>query len=275
MRIGGSVMKPYSSEKEWLSYVKELNYNAVIFPLDSSATHQDVMSYLNCASDHDLMIGEVGVWRNCMSPDKGARENNIDYAIRQLELAETVKAKCCVNISGSVGSLWDGYHVYQGTKAFYDEVVETTQRIIDAVNPEHTCYSLEPMPWMTPESPEEYLQLIRDVDRKAFRVHLDYANMINSLDRYRNADDFIKRCFDLLGPYIKSVHAKDLQINDQILPICIEEIQPGKGSVNMELVLKCVKELNEEIPVFVEHLATHEEYMSASAYMHSVIEKMS
>lgn len=275
MRIGGSVMKPYSNEKEWLKHVKELNYSTVIFPVDSASSKQAIQNYAKCAEENDLLIGEVGVWRNCMSPDKQERENHIAYAIRQLELAESVKAKCCVNISGSVGALWDGYHAYQGTKGFYDEVVETTQRIIDAVNPQYTCFSLEPMPWMTPESPEEYLQLIKDVDRKAFKVHLDYANMINSIDRYRDSDGFIRKCFNLLAPYIRSVHAKDLLIKDQILPVCIEEVPPGQGSIHMSLALECVKQIDEEIPVFVEHLANHKEYLAASAYMHALAKQIS
>ena len=37
MRLGGSVMKPYASPKEWLAHVKELGYSAVIFPVESTA----------------------------------------------------------------------------------------------------------------------------------------------------------------------------------------------------------------------------------------------
>jgi len=270
MRIGGSVMKPYNSPGEWLAHVRELGYTAVIFPVDSSAGKDVIRDYLNCARDNDLLIGEVGIWRNCMALAAKEREMNISYAIRQLELAEEVGANCCVNISGSLGTLWDGYHAAQGTRAFYDSVVETTRRIIDAVKPQNTCFSLEPMPWMCPESTEEYLQMLRDVDRDCFLVHLDYANMINGLEKYRNASGFIRHCFDLLAPYIRSIHAKDLLIRDQVLPICIEEVQPGEGSIDLKLVLECAGKLPGDIPVFVEHLPDHDAYMKASAYMRNL-----
>ena len=136
MRIGGSVMKPYHSPSEWLEQVKELNYSAVIFPVDSFAPKAVVQDFLNCCRDNDLLIGEVGVWRNTMSKEDG--EKHIEYAIRQLELAEEVGANCCVNIAGSWGAYWDGYHEAQSSKAFYDAVVEMSQRIIDAVKPENT-----------------------------------------------------------------------------------------------------------------------------------------
>lgn len=267
MRLGGSVMKPYQNPREWLSHVQELGYSAVIFPVDSSASKETIREYKRCAEDHDLLIGEVEIWRNCMSPDLKEKEKNIEYAIRQLELAEEVGANCCVNISGSKGELWDGYHALQGTKVFYDEVVSVTQRIIDAVKPVKTCFTLEPMPWMCPESPEEYVSLMKDVDREAFKVHLDYANMICSVQIYRNADAFIQHCFDMLGPHIRSIHAKDLMIRDQILPVCIEEVQPGEGSMDLSLVLRCAGALPGDIPVFVEHLPDHDAYMKVASYM--------
>lgn len=272
MRIGGSVMKPYRSPAEWLAYVKELRYSAVIFPVDSTAPKSVIRDYLNCCRDNDLLIGEVGVWRNCMSKTDG--EKHIGYAIRQLELAEEVGANCCVNIAGSWGEKWDGYHPAQGTQAYYDAVVKTTQRIVDAVKPAKSCYSLEPMPWMTPESPEGYLSLVRDVDREGFKVHLDFANMVSSLERYRASAHFIRRCYELLGPHIRSVHAKDLLIDDSVLPMYIKEVQPGKGSLDLKLALQLTAELEGDIPVFVEHLDTHEDYLAASAYMHALAQEI-
>ena len=272
MRIGGSVMKPYATPAEWLEQVKELNYSAVVFPVDSSAPKNVRQDYLQCCRDNDLLIGEVGIWRNCLSKTEG--EKHIEYAIRQLELAEEVGANCCVNIAGSWGTYWDGYHEAQGSKAFYDAVVEMSQRIIDAVKPKNTSFSLEPMPWMAPESPEEYLKLIADVARESFKVHLDFANMINSLDRYRRSSDFIRKCFALLGPHIRSIHAKDLLIDDHILPICIKEVPPGHGSIDLKLALELAKELPGDIPVFVEHLDTHEDYLAASAHMHALLKTL-
>ena len=92
MRLGGSVMKPYSGPKEWLAHVKELGYSCVIFPVDSRAPKQVQRDYAQCCRDNDLLIGEVGVWRNLMARDAAERAANIDYAIRQLEMAEEVGA---------------------------------------------------------------------------------------------------------------------------------------------------------------------------------------
>ena len=273
MRLGGSVMKPYNSPSEWLAHVKEYGYSAVIFPVDSTAPKQVWKDYMQCAKDNDLLIGEVGIWRNVMARDEKERQAALDYSYRQMELAEEVGANCCVNISGSVGTLWDGYHPGNATREVYDTIVETSQKIIDAVKPTRTSYSLEPMPWMCPESPEEYLQLIKDVDRPGFKAHLDYCNMINGLDRYRKSSEFIQHCFSLLKDHIVSIHAKDVLLRDGALPIVIEEIQPGQGGIDLALVCAEAEKLDVDIPVFVEHLPTHETYMAAAATMREAAKK--
>ena len=273
MRLGGSVMKPYNSPQEWLAHVKELGYSCVIFPVESTAPASVIRDYAQCCRDNDLLIGEVGAWRNVMARDEKERAANLDWNIRQLELAETVGANCCVNISGSMAEYWDGYHPALDTQEVYDLVVENTRRIIDAVKPTHTAYSLEPMPWMVPESPEQYLQLMKDVNRPAFKVHLDYCNMLNSIERYRHASEFITHCFELLGPHIVSIHAKDALIVQGGLPIVINEIIPGAGSLDLSLVTKLAHDLGDDIPVFVEHLDTHEQYMQAANVMREAAKK--
>lgn len=50
MRLGGSVMKPYSSPQEWFAHVKALGYSAVIFPVDSNATAAVIREAANTAN---------------------------------------------------------------------------------------------------------------------------------------------------------------------------------------------------------------------------------
>ena len=267
MRIGGSVMKPYHSPKEWLALVNELQYSTVTFPVHWSAPKAVRQEYLSCIRDHDLVIGEVGVWKNLLSPDEAQRNAALSESFRCLELAEEVGANCCVNICGTPAELWDGYHPLNYARETYEKIVEISRKIIDTVQPEKTAYTLEPMPWMCPRSPEEYLQLIRDVDRHAFQVHLDYCNMISSMDRYAHAEAFIESCFALLAPHIRCIHAKDVLIDDHVLPLCIREVPPGAGSIPWARVLQLSQQLGDDIPVFVEHLPDHESYLAAIAFV--------
>ena len=267
MRLGGGIVLPYQNPEEWISRVRELGYSAVGAPVSADASKEEIDAYRDCAARNDIVIGEVGVWKNTLSLDDAERKAATDYAKVQLDLAERLRANCCVNITGARGPIWDAYYQDNYSDDTYALIVDSVREIIDAVQPRHTFYTLEPMPWMHPDSPEGYLQLVKDIDRPAFAVHLDFANMINGMNRFIHASDFIRQCFDLLGPHIKSIHAKDVALAPDALPCCLRECAPGKGSLDFRPVLRLAQSLGDETTVFIEHLGTHEEYAEAAAFM--------
>lgn len=271
MKLGIGTTLDHNSPEEWADTLVDMGCSTAVSPFDCNAPQTLKREYLAQANSHALSIGEVGVWNNVMSTSQYERETNIVYAQQQLALAEEIGARCCVNISGNAGSGgWDQYSENNYRPETYDLIVETTQNIIDAVNPQHTSYAIECMPWMIPDSPEQYLQLIADVNRPAFAVHLDYTNMLNGMQRWRNKDNFIKHCFDLLGSSIVSVHVKDVQLLAD-LPTSIVEVQPGTGGIDFNLVFRQIAKLPEETTVFVEHLPNTDAYTQAMKYVNETL----
>ncbi len=266
MRIGGAIEREYKNPDEWYKYVSELGYRAVLAPVDYRASKEEKQAYIQCAREHDLVIGEVGVWKNIIALDDMERKAAIEYCINQLELAEELGANCCVNVAGSRGEIWDGFYAENYSKDTYALIVDSIRYVIDAVKPKKTFYTLETMPWMIPDSPDEYLKLIKDVDRKAFGVNLDYVNMINCPKRYLFCDDFIEECFTKLGPYIKSIHGKDVWMENSYTTL-IHETMPGKGIVNYQKVARLCEKLGPDTTLFVEHLPDFESYKKAADYV--------
>src|SRR5205823_427766 len=105
-------------------------------------------------------------------------------------------------------SMQDAYRVRAIERAF---AVENCRRVIDAVKPKRTKFTIEMMPWNLPDGPDAYVDLIKAVARPAFGVHLDVCNAINSPRRFYESGDVIRECFRKLGRWIASCHAKDLQ----------------------------------------------------------------
>lgn len=269
MRLGGGIIRPYSNPDEWMERVRELGYSAVVSPINTGATADEIAAYCDIAKTNNVVIAEIGVWRNAISPDDKERAGVMEYAKGQLALADEMEINCCVNVSGSRGEVWDGCYADNYSPDTYTLIVDSVREIIDAVKPSRTFYTLEPMPWMRPDSPEDYLKMIKDIDRPAFAVHLDFANMINSIEKYINSSKFIEHCYELLGPHIKSIHAKDVTLSDK-LPCNISEAAPGKGTVDFAHVLRLTQALGDDMPLFAEHLHTHEEYRDATNYIRSV-----
>jgi sugar phosphate isomerase/epimerase len=251
--------------------VKEYRYSAVTTPIGHDASREELHAYVEAARQNDIVIGEVGIWRNPMSTDIAEAKANIEYSKKRLALAEELGANCCVNIVGARGELWDGFYEDNYSEDVYAMIVDISREIIDSVKPVRTFFTLEPMPWMIPDSPDSYLKLIKDIDRKGFAVHLDYTNMINCPERFLKRDAFIEECFTKLGPYIKSIHAKDV-IMEKAYPCVIREVMPGKGVVDFKKVVHLCEKLGKDTTVFVEHLDTHEEYIQAAGHVRTIAE---
>ena len=178
---------------------------------------------------------------------------------------------CCVNISGARGEIWDGPYPGNYARETFDLIIETVRSIIDQVKPVSAFYTLEPMPYMLPDSPDSYLEIIKAVDRKQFGAHLDPVNMISSPQKYYNNAAFLRECFQKLGPYLKSIHAKDILILPK-LTVHLEERRPGLGELDYAVFLQEASKIK-DIPFMMEHLEKQEDYLLAARYIRGVGEK--
>jgi sugar phosphate isomerase/epimerase len=265
VRLGGPVQGNSDDPGIWVKAVKSLGYSAAYCPVQPGAPAELVRSFRTEAKKNDILIAEAGVWNNPLSPDEMVRKEAIKKNIDTLRLADEIGAHCCVNISGARGEIWDGPYAGNYSKETFALIVDTVRTIIDQVKPVSAFYTLEPMPFMLPDSPDSYLELIKAIDRKQFAAHLDPVNMISSPQRYYKNSEFIKECFAKLGPYIKSVHAKDIIILPK-LTVHLEERRPGLGTLDYSVLLQEAGRLK-DIPVMLEHLDTMEDYKLAADYV--------
>jgi sugar phosphate isomerase/epimerase len=272
MRLGGPVWHEEGDADGWVAALTDRQYGAAVFPLKHTASGEVVDRYVAAANPAGIVIGEVGAWSNPISLDDGQRREAIAYCQAQLALADRVGARCCVNIAGSRSEKWDGPHPDNLTGETFDLIVETTREIIDAVKPTRTSFALEAMPWIFPDSPQSYLRLIEAIDREQFAVHLDPVNMINSPERSFRNGEFIRECFRLLGPYIRSCHAKD-SLMSKSLTVHIDEVRPGLGTLDYGVFLREANRLDPDTPLILEHLPNAEEYDLAAAYVRSVADR--
>jgi len=267
VRLGGPVA--YAGDPEaWAAEARRRGYSAVYFP-SGDADDSAVSGIVKAAEAAGLVIAEVGAWSNPLSPDEAVRGAALEKCRAQLALADRAGARCCVNIAGSRGVKWDGPHADDLTEATFDLVVESVRSILDAVKPTRTFYTLEPMPWMYPDSAESYLRLLRAVGRKQFGVHLDPVNLVCSPQRYFGNAALIRDCFAKLGPHLRSCHAKDILLGED-LTVHLSEVRPGLGALDYAVFLKELDRLEPDSPLMLEHLKTDEDYRLAADYVRSV-----
>ena len=269
LRIGAPVFN-FTTPTEWAEQHTRKGLSAAYWPLPVDAGDAERNAFLQAAADHDILIAEVGVWNNPLHPDPVQRETNIRACIEKLRLADAVGARCCVNISGSRGDIWDAPHPANLTPETFDLIVATTRRILHEAAPAKTFYTLETMPWMYPCDLDSMQRLLDAVAHPAFAVHIDMCNLMNSPEKvYRNAE-ITRDWFNAFGPHIRCIHAKDLRLHPR-LTVHIDEAIPGQGQFDFPQLLRCAAALGTDIPVMCEHLQTEAEYDQAAAYLKATL----
>ncbi len=266
MKFGGPILAEFTDPIDWVASLAKLGYTAASCPLPPGAPSETVRAVADAAHRAGITIAEVGAWSNPLSPNADTSRRALDHCRDCLALADEIGARCCVNIAGSRGEKWDGPCPEDLAPETLDMIVDTVRGIVDAVRPVRTYYTLETMPWMIPNSVEAYEQVLAAVDRQRFAVHFDPVNLINSPERYFRNGALIREFVHRLGDRIRSVHLKDILLRDR-LTVHLDEVRPGLGGLDCEVLLTELNRHCPEVPVLMEHLPNAAEYAAAAAYI--------
>ena len=266
MRIGINKTIPHETPEQWAQWLHDRGYRAAKFPGSYRIDLKLADEYVAAAKAYDIAIAEVGVWNNPNNPDPVLAAQAIAEQKEALAFADYVGARCCVNISGAVGPRWDFCYEGNYTAELYKRNVEFAQFLIDAVKPQHTAYSLEPMQWMAPRSVSEYAGLLADVDRPQFKVHMDIFNLVNSPDKYIFHKKLIDEAFLILGEEIASCHLKNIAMQPAGT-VMIKEVPVEEGYVDIGYYLGKIRSLGRDMPVLIEHREHFEDYVKSAKWV--------
>jgi sugar phosphate isomerase/epimerase len=267
VRLGGPIFKRSDDPAELAREHRRLGYSAAYCPEVSLRDTAKIKAIADAYAAENVIIAEVGAWKNIQDPDPALRKANLQYVTERLALAEAVGARCCVDITGSYNAkVWYGPHPGNLSQQFFDESVENARKIIDAVKPQRTKFAFEMMGWNLPDSADAYLKLLKAIDRKAFAVHVDVCNVINSPQRFYDNAAVTKEIFQKLGKWIVSCHAKDLEWQPE-MNVHFVEVIPGRGSIDYKAYLTAIANLPQETPFMLEHLKSPAEYEQGAKYI--------
>ncbi|HKW98896.1 MAG TPA: TIM barrel protein [Bryobacteraceae bacterium] len=270
MRLGGPIFLKSDDPRELAREHRRLGYSAAYCPQAKADDAERVREIEKAFAAENVVIAEVGAWVNMLDPDPEKRAKNLRYVMDRLALAEAVGARCCPDIAGSYNpTVWYGPNPKNLSNEFFEATVENCRKVIDEIKPKRTKFTIEMMGWSIPDGPESYLKLIRAVDRTGFAVHMDVCNGINSPTRFYKSGEFISECFRILGPWIASCHAKDLQWIPE-MNVHFLEVVPGRGQVDYRTYLRELSKLPVDAPLMLEHLKTAEEYDEGRGYIQKI-----
>lgn len=273
IRLGAPVFHAPKDPLELARLHREQGYRAAYCPPVGIQETERLRDIREGFRQHDVVIAEVGVWCNLLDADPQKRAENMQRVIDGLAIAEEVDGRCCVNIAGSFNpTVWFGPHPKNLSDEFFQATVENARRIIDAVKPKRAKFAYEMMGWSFPDSPDSYLRMIQAVDREAFAVHLDPCNLINSPAKFYDNTGLLHECFDKLGPWIVSCHAKDLKWEVE-MNVHFVEVTLGEGELDYVTYLQRLATLPADVPLMIEHMKGPAEYEASKKYLFEVAQQ--
>ncbi|HEV7276089.1 MAG TPA: sugar phosphate isomerase/epimerase [Devosiaceae bacterium] len=255
VRLGGHGL-PVGSEDPgaFARAHRDFGYGAAYVPEVGIGDSQRLADIETAFAAEDVMLAEIGIWRNLITPDDVVRKAHLEFAAEKLAVADAVGAKCAVSYIGSyvAGTDYAPAAENLGRDAF-DASVETVRQLLDAVKPKRAKFALEMMQYALPDSVDCYVDLIKAVDRPAFGAHFDPVNLIMTPRVYWNSGALIRECFEKLGQWVVSCHAKDILLHHQAA-LHFDEVMIGKGQLDYRTYLRELERLPRDVPLLLEHL---------------------
>src|SRR5262245_8812103 len=98
MRLGGPLFGEVADPDAWARAVAAHGYRAAYCPITRTIPADQAPAFRRAAEKADIVIAEVGAWSNTLSRDDTVRSAAIAVTKAKLDLAESLGARCCVNI---------------------------------------------------------------------------------------------------------------------------------------------------------------------------------
>lgn len=254
MRIGGPIFIKSRKIEDLVAEHRKFGFGAAYVDFIEDQIERE--EYIHAFGEADIELAEFGAYCiNILDTDLVLRQKNIDEICRRLERADMMGANCCVMHGGTVETgRWGTANKDNLSEQNFLETVRIVQSIVDKVKPQKAKLVMETESYLLPDGPEEYLRLIKAIDRKAFAAHFDPVNIISSPRRYYFNSEFIKLSFALLGDHIVSCHAKDLNMAPVYPTVRIDETFIGDGILDYNTYLREIMKLNPQPTLMIEHL---------------------
>ncbi|GMO13208.1 MAG: hypothetical protein Ta2A_23750 [Treponemataceae bacterium] len=276
MRLGAPVFIKTEDPEAFVAEHVRKGYRAAYCPdwINADTEPELCRAFKAALAKHDVVLAEVGIWRNVLSPNPEEAKAAFAHSVRRLQTAEELGARCAVNIVGSLCTTnWDGPHEKHYSADFFDAAVEAARKVIDAVKPAHTKMTFEIMPCQFLDCAAEYLRFMKAIDRGAAGVHLDPTNSITNPRLLYNNAAFFQNEFALLRDAVLSIHLKDIHLNPADFTVELQEVPIGRGNIDYVNLLHLIDKLPPDTPAMLEHLETEALYDEAAASLRSLANK--
>ncbi len=227
---------------------------------------------------HNVIVFEVGGYRNILHTDEQARQANLKHLARCLEAADRIGCKMVGTITGSRNpegnQFGDNYAVHPDnwTLETWKLTVAGIKQILKDTAGVKAALGMEAQVTTNLDGPVAHRNLMEDCGSDRVKVNLDPTNMVHLWNHFHTTE-LINECFDLLGEDIFGCHAKDSYVFPHSQTVHIQEVCPGRGSLDYETYLLRLSHLKWPRSLLPEHIPA-DQFAEAYAFIRKVAAKV-
>ncbi len=281
VRLAGYLSKKDNSNPgEEIAKLASRGLHACIASADNwhDATDSEVRELKAAMKQHDVIIFEVGGYRNLLHTDEKVRSEYINRIAYCLEAAEKVGCPMVGTISGSRNpegnKFVDNYAVHPDnwTLETWELLQESLHKILDLTKGLKAAIGMEAQITTNIDSPLAHLRLIEDMKSDRIKVNLDPTNMVHLYNHFHTTE-LINECFDTLGEHIAGCHAKDSYVLPHSQTVHVQEVCPGRGRLDYETYFVRLSRMKWARALLPEHIPS-DQFEEAYEYLRTVANRV-
>ena len=242
---------------------------------DLLAMSESTASEMRAAlKENNVLVFEIGGYRNILHTDESARQANLKHLARCLETADRINCRMVGTITGSrnpEGNRFaDNYAVHPDnwTLETWKLTISGIRQILKDTAGVKAVLGMEAQVTTNLDGPLAHRNLMDDVGSERVKVNLDPTNMVHLYNHFHTTE-LINQCFDLLGENIFGCHAKDSHVLPHSQTVHVQEVCPGRGSLDYETYLLRLSHMKWPRSLLVEHIPA-DQYAEGYAYIRKV-----
>ncbi len=195
-----------------------------------------------------------GVYPCIISPDEQLRREGVSQAQDIVKLAARMSVPMAGIRPTSLNPRWEwAPHPDNHKPETEDRLVQSLREILATADDHNVGIVLEMHQTTTLNTPQTIKRVIERTESNRVKVNLDSVNFITGLHTAFNPAPVIDELFDVLGPYVDTVHVKDFYLEDRFV-VHISETVVGTGMMDLDTVLRRTHQLDPHGYLIVEHL---------------------
>jgi sugar phosphate isomerase/epimerase len=271
MRLGGYYMAETIHElRPLMGNLQANGLSAVQAPLRLlEMSDAECAAYGEEAARLDVVVGEFGYWKNLVGNDASEVAKRVEELRAALRKADIMQVRNVVIVAGSA----EGAEALSAGKMMMEDegkvrFAGVLNRILDGYKGEAKL-TLEPWYNSFLYKADEAAEFLEMFGSSSLKFHWDHCNMV-SRENYFYSTKTIERNFDILRPWISSVHFKDSSWRTSHLGFFLDEVEIGRGSIDYDTLIKKVDELGDNMTCYCEHLDTEQQYVDNFMVLHQI-----